>query len=128
MKTYLYTTTTAIGFSAIGWTVSVTSAFAQVTQYAPNSTFAGNAGLPTTNAVDYAITIGRALFSILGLIALVLIIYGGFLMLTSQGNEEKVKKGRDTLMWAIVGLIVMLSSLGILQYIDAALFTAAASE
>lgn len=44
----------------------------------------------------------------LGVIFLVLVIYGGFLWMTASGNEEKVKKGRDLIIHAAIGLAIIL--------------------
>lgn len=41
-----------------------------------------------------------------GIIAVAMIVWGGILYLTSGGNEERRGKGRQTLTWAIIGLIV----------------------
>lgn len=113
---------TALAFSPQAAIAQSERTPASPTDYSPTSGIAESAGLPTTSAVDYALDIGRALLSALGLIALVLIIYSGFMLLTSQGESDKVKKGRDTLLWSIVGIVVILSSLGILTFIDNALF------
>lgn len=68
--------------------------------------------------------IGKAinqLFSIvLGLsggIALILIIYSGYQLMMSQGNQEKVQGAKETLTSAIVGLLFIIFSLVILQVI-----------
>lgn len=44
---------------------------------------------------------------ILALVALVYGIYGGFLMFTAGGDEEKVKKGRTIIMQVGIGLVVI---------------------
>ncbi len=38
------------------------------------------------------------------------IMYGGFLLVTAQGDEEKVASGRKTLTWAMVGTAVLLGA------------------
>lgn len=60
---------------------------------------------------------------VMGAIALFFFIMGGFKWLTSGGNEEKVRKGKDTLVWATLGLTVILSSYIILSYVIATLTT-----
>lgn len=50
-----------------------------------------------------------------GALALLMFVIGGFQWLTAAGNAEKVKKGRDTLMWAVLGLVVIFSSYAILR-------------
>ena len=57
--------------------------------------------------------LGGALKTVLGLmggLVLLLIVYGGFVWLTSAGNPEKVKKGGNMIMWAVLGAVVVLSS------------------
>lgn len=51
---------------------------------------------------------------ILGSITLLVFVYGGFLWLTSAGSAEKVKKGSQTMMWAVVGLFLIFGSYAIL--------------
>jgi hypothetical protein len=53
----------------------------------------------------------------LGILALVMIIYGGFLMLTSGGNADMIKKAKGTIIWASVGIAIVLGSWQILQFI-----------
>ena len=38
------------------------------------------------------------------------IMYGGFLLVTAQGDEEKVASGRKTITWALVGTAVLLGA------------------
>ena len=47
-----------------------------------------------------------------GLLSLVsiFVVYGGFSIVTAGGEEEKIKKGRDFVLYATVGLIVALLS------------------
>jgi hypothetical protein len=63
----------------------------------------------------------RVVLGVVGAISLVIIIYGGFMMMTSAGNQEKVDKGRKALMWAVIGLIVIFGSYGISTAIFSAL-------
>ena len=47
------------------------------------------------------------ILGILALIALVVLLYGGFLMVTAAGNEENYKKGFTILKQAAIGLILI---------------------
>jgi hypothetical protein len=51
------------------------------------------------------------------LIALIIVIYGGFTWATAGGSPERVKKGRDILVWASVGLVVLVSAWSIISYV-----------
>jgi phosphatidylglycerophosphate synthase len=44
---------------------------------------------------------------ILALIALIILLYGWFLMVTSAGNEEQYKKWRTILQHAAIGLMLI---------------------
>ena len=55
--------------------------------------------------------------SLLGIIFMVLIIYGGFLWMTSAGNEIKVLKAKKTLTQAVIGLIIIMSAYSITYFI-----------
>lgn len=57
----------------------------------------------------------------LGTITLVLFIVAGFMWLTAGGNEEKVTKAKDIMKGAVIGLVIVLGSYGIAQYIFTAI-------
>lgn len=52
----------------------------------------------------------KSALGIIGGLALVMMVWGGFQWLTSAGNPDKVKKGSSTMIWAIVGLVLALGS------------------
>jgi len=59
----------------------------------------------------------KAVMGIVGSIALAMFIYGGLLWLTSGGNPDRIKKGKDILMWAIIGLVVIFVSYNLVSLI-----------
>jgi hypothetical protein len=68
---------------------------------------------------DPQVLIGLIIKSALGLvgsIALIFFIIGGFTWMTAQGKSDQVKKGRETLVWATIGLIVIFSAYAILSF------------
>lgn len=70
--------------------------------------------------VDIPTLIGiiiNAVLGIVGSIALIMFIYGGFLMLISQGDPAKIKKGKDALIWSVLGLVVIFGSYIFVNYI-----------
>lgn len=76
------------------------------------------AGLPTNNDLVTIIAgIIATFLSLLGIIFLILVIYGGFLWMTSMGNEQKVLKAKKTLSNAVVGLIIIVSSYSIANFV-----------
>ncbi len=51
----------------------------------------------------------------LGLIATVMVIYGGFLYITSGGEEKGAEKGKNILIYAAVGIIIILISFAVVN-------------
>lgn len=48
--------------------------------------------------------------SFVGIILVVVIVYGGFLYMTSRGNEEQIGKAQQYLTNGVIGLIILLGS------------------
>ncbi len=65
----------------------------------------GSTDIPTL--IGYII---KAVMGIVGSLALVMVIYGGFVWMTAAGNAEKVTQGKNILIWAIIGLVVIFSA------------------
>lgn len=63
------------------------------------------------------VILNRLLFPITGVLALVSIIYGAFLVMTAQGNAEQVARGRKWIMGAIVGVIFTYGSILLIRII-----------
>lgn len=55
--------------------------------------------------------------SLIGVIFLVLMIYAGFNWMTARGDEEKVTRAKDTLIRAIVGIIIVVGSYAIWKFV-----------
>ena len=53
-----------------------------------------------------------------------MIILGGISYATSQGDAGKVKKGKDTILYGIIGLIIVLLAFAITNFILNQLATA----
>lgn len=82
-------------------------------------TTADVAGLSTSNT-DIPTNIGKIIgiaLSLVGVVFLVLMIYGGFLWMTAGGEAEKVKKAKGIIINAIIGLIIVLASYAITFFI-----------
>lgn len=64
-----------------------------------------------------AANIIRIALGFLGLIAISLIIYAGWLWMTAAGEEEKIEKAKKILISAVIGLIIILSAFAIASFI-----------
>lgn len=59
----------------------------------------------------------KIILGLIGIVSLVMFIYAGFLWLTAQGNMEKIKKGKDTMLYAVIGIVIVFSSYIVLNYL-----------
>ncbi len=66
----------------------------------------------------------RAAFGFLGVIAVLIILYAGFLWMTAAGEVDKVDRAKKTLISAIVGLVILLSAFGITSFVISRLLEA----
>lgn len=69
------------------------------------------------NPADFVSGLFGCGISVVGGIAVLFIIYGGFVWLTSAGDPTKVRIGKEYITYAIVGLLLAIFTLVILQVI-----------
>ena|SRR3989338_539607 len=73
--------------------------------------------LAQTGIASVAGSVARMFISIMGVLFMAYIIYGGFLWMTAAGNEERVSKARKIIRDGIIGVIVILSAAGIYVFV-----------
>ena len=67
-----------------------------------------------------AVIVGDVLKYILGfvgIIALVMFVYGGFTWMTSGGSPEKIKTGKNAIVWAVIGMAFIFLSYAIVEFL-----------
>ncbi len=62
-------------------------------------------------------TIINGIIFAVGMVAVVMIILGGVSYATSQGDPGKVKKGKDTIMYGIIGLVISILAFAIINFV-----------
>jgi len=72
---------------------------------------------PEGNARSIIINITTTILNIMALIAVVVIVIAGIRLVISQGEQEAVEKGKKTILFAILGLIVILLARAIVDFI-----------
>ncbi|MFA5954197.1 MAG: hypothetical protein WC817_01515 [Patescibacteria group bacterium] len=70
-----------------------------------------------TNVKIVVARIIRVLLGFLGIVAVLIVLYGGFQWMTAAGNEERVSSARATLTAGLIGLVIILSAYAIASYI-----------
>ncbi len=73
------------------------------------------------NAVNSANAIIETVIGVVGVLAVGVMIYGGFIFLTSTGDASKVAKGRNILIYGVVGLVVAILAYAIVKFVGGAI-------
>lgn len=63
-----------------------------------------------------------AVFGIAGAVAVVFIILGGIRYTISQGNAADLQKGKDMIVYALVGLVFVIMAFAVVQLVTQKLF------
>lgn len=64
----------------------------------------------------------NVVLGLVGIIAVIMIIFGGFTFITSQGDAAKVAKGRNTLLYGVVGMVIALLAFAIVNFVLSGVF------
>ncbi|MBL7053812.1 hypothetical protein ISS06_01235 [Patescibacteria group bacterium] len=59
----------------------------------------------------------KAVLKLMSLILLVFFIIGGFMWMTSAGNEDKIKKAKGMIGAAVIGLVIVLLSYAATEFV-----------
>ncbi|MGW8185124.1 MAG: hypothetical protein ACWGHO_03360 [Candidatus Moraniibacteriota bacterium] len=78
----------------------------------------GVTGLPAGNLTNIIIGIMNWLLIMLGIFGVIGFVIAGIIYLTSAGNEDQMKKGKNAMTWSIIGVIVGLIGFVIIQAVD----------
>jgi cysteine-rich repeat protein len=115
-----------MGF-VLALTISVGILFAAPTlaQDVDLESFAESAGLSTSADVTVIIAkLIRTGISLLGIVAVLFTLYGGYVWMTSKGDPAQVTRAKGILSSAVIGLILVFSAFAITQFILNALVDA----
>src|SRR3989344_6561043 len=74
-------------------------------------------GLSTSSLSDTILNIINAALALVGIVALAVLIYGGYVWMTSGGIPQRIALAKRILLSAVIGLIIILLSWAIVQFI-----------
>lgn len=57
---------------------------------------------------DLLLTFLNFFLGFLGIVAVIMVIYGGVLYVTAAGNQENIDKGKKIIMYAVIGIVIIL--------------------
>lgn len=110
--------TVAVGASSLALVV------VSAVSYAPAAFAQIDAGLNAAGSnmnksdVNNIVADGVNLFLyIIGIVAVVMIIFGGFQYLTSAGDPQKAGKARNTILYSVIGLLVAVFAFAIVNFV-----------
>lgn len=76
-------------------------------------------GAEASNVVQNII---NTVIAVLGIVAVIFIVIGGAQLVLSQGEPAKVKKAKDTILYAVLGVILAAMAYAIVNFVLANLF------
>lgn len=74
--------------------------------------------IPRVELVNTSITKALQLvFGLAGAMAVIIVIIGGFNYTTSQGDPQKTSKAKNTILYALIGLVICISAFTIVSFV-----------
>jgi hypothetical protein len=70
--------------------------------------------------IKVAIDITNVIMGIVGALALIVFVYGGFVLILSEGSSEKVSKGTGAMMAAVIGLTIVFAAYLLIRFLGQA--------
>ena len=74
-----------------------------------------------SQAGKVVIDVVNVVIAAVGLISVLFVVIGGVLFTTSQGDPAKVKRGKDTIMFALLGVILASLAFAIVNFVASAI-------
>ncbi len=72
--------------------------------------------LPSKDGFQIKEAVTAVLF-IIGIVAVIMVIYSGILYITAAGDAGKLAKAKNSLIWSIAGLAVVILSYAIVRFV-----------
>jgi len=74
--------------------------------------------IPQGNATDSDVTaVLNTVFAVFGAVAFLVIVIAGLRYVISQGNPQATAQAKNTIIYALVGLVLAISALGIVNFV-----------
>jgi len=103
----IYSTTIALGLLVV-----------QKVHAAPSLGFPDNfAGFQTTDIYAAIDSIVRIIAGFLGIITVLLILWGGIIWMSSFGDQDKIEKAKKLISAGVIGLVIVLASFAIASFV-----------
>lgn len=104
---------TAVGVAPVSHAVDCTTPSDCASQGLDNA----NTGSTNTSVGDIIRSIVNILLFIIGAVAVIMIVIGGFKYVVSNGDSGQVKSAKDTIFYAIIGLVIAILAYAIVNWV-----------
>jgi hypothetical protein len=128
MKTKIYSIVIAVVMTVFAFSPLLNNnayAISCPTGTNPPLVASGNLCLPQGQGTNTSTTAGglilqaiNILLTLAAAVAVLFLVIGGFQYITSAGNEETAKKGRATVVNALIGLVIIILSFAIVSIVN----------
>ena len=81
-------------------------------------------GLGERDPRDIAASVIRVILGFLGIVAVIIILLGGFKWMTAGGNEDKVGEAKKLITAGIIGLVIIIAAFAIATFVLNSLISA----
>lgn len=75
-----------------------------------------------TDLMEVLKVVINVVIGVVGLIAVAMIVVGGINFTTSQGDPQKTKKAKDTILYGVIGLVVALLAFAVVNFVLTSVF------
>lgn len=82
----------------------------------------GMVDLGSADPVTVTISVINIILTLLGMGFLLVLLYAGALWVRARGNEEEIRKAKDTLKRSVIGLVIVLSAYGIASLVTTLIY------
>lgn len=109
--------THALGTLMIGATLAMPAPVLAATAGLGSSTLPQPSNISDRPFLDLLSSIINWILGLVGTVAVLMLIWGGFNYLTSAGNSDQTKKAKQTITYAVVGIIIIALAYTLVNFI-----------
>ncbi len=77
----------------------------------------GEVDIPTVDGNTLLANLLNLVYFVLGIVAVIFIIMAGYRYLTSNGDPAKAQKAMQTILYAVIGLVVVVAAFAITNFV-----------
>ncbi len=108
---------TLLSLTTFGVLIFHSTYVAQAIEFDPGGSIRAKLNLPANDLQSTSINFLQWVLGLLGLVAVVLIVYGGLVWMTAAGNEDRIRKAKEILRGAVIGLVIVLLAWSIFLFV-----------